>query len=110
MVQAIRKHIDQLLEELTFELQDKHQGYTTELIVAGKMFRDMEPPRIRVVLLSPNPMRVAYARVSDPFRGEEKGDWNVGGLEEVAEEALSWTLEMEQVEDQLDRRYEIFEQ
>lgn len=71
----------------------------TEIPVAERLFPEMEPPRIQVVLLDPEEDKVAFRRVSDPLQGERKSDWYVGELDEVIDDALSWVVELEETED-----------
>jgi len=99
MTEEIKEELNQVFREIKDELQDKPQGYVTEILVAKRLFPEMEPPRIQVVLLDPDENTVAFRRVSDPLQGERKPDWYVGELEEVIDDALSWEMELEETED-----------
>jgi hypothetical protein len=77
MSEEIKQDLDQVLEGLRDELADKPQGYVTEISVAERLFPEMEPPRIQVVLLDPEEGKAAIRRVSGPLQGKESqsGMW-----------------------------------
>lgn len=110
MIKETKEELDRVIEELRDELQDKPQGYITEIPVAESLFPEMAPPRIQVVLLDPEEDKVAFRRVSDLLQGERKSDWYVGEIEEVIDDALSWVVELDEteetIEEDLDEEFE----
>jgi hypothetical protein len=106
MSEVFREELDQALVALREELQDKQRGYVTEVVVAPGLFPEIAPPKVEVVLLDPEERRVAFRRTTDPLRGEGRGDWYVGELEEVIEDIHSWEVELEEMEGLLEESYE----
>lgn len=102
--------LNRSLDELKYEFQDKPQGYSTEVIIGDNRFSDVLPPRVEIVLLDPEEDKLAFRRVSDPLLNDQNGDWNIGELEEVIEETLSWKAELEEMEEEQNSIEETFQE
>ncbi len=98
MTEQIRSKYNETLLKLKNEIMDKPQGYTTRLRISGRLFPEMDPPYVEIVLLDPEDETIAYRRTSDPLRGERKGNWSLGDPIAAIEDAYSWRIEMENEE------------
>lgn len=92
----IKKMMADFLEELEDELTDKQKGYVTEKLLLDRIFPEIEAPRMEVILLDEEDRIAAFRRLSDPLRGDEKGEWGIGNPEEITEDAMSWISELEE--------------
>jgi hypothetical protein len=103
MAEDVDQRVQQVREWLVDHLEDKPQGYAVHLEVAGRMFPEEDPPRMEVVLLDEWDRSLAFRRLSDPFRGIQKGDWFIGGVMEVVEDVRAWEQELDKAEGSIDR-------
>ena len=80
------------------EILGKPQGYVTNLALTEKPLSDGITPEAEIILLDPEDLTLAFRRMSDPVSGEDKGEWLVGNLDDLFEEMLNWTEELEAYE------------
>jgi hypothetical protein len=87
------------LEDLKAELADKPKGYATELTVADHAIPGSEAPTAEIVLLDEEEQTIAFRRRTDPIDADLKGEWLVLNVDELFEELIAWSEELEAIED-----------
>ena len=90
--------VEEQLDQLKDEILGKPQGYVTNLALTEKPLSDGITPEAEIILLDPEDLTLAFRRMSDPVSGEDKGEWLVGNLDDLFEEMLNWTEELEAYE------------
>ena len=90
--------VEEQLDQLKDEFLGKPQGYVTNLALTEKPVGEGIMPEAEIVLLDPEDFTLAYRRISDPISGEEKSEWFVGSMDDLFEEMLNWTEELETYE------------
>ena len=90
--------VEEQLDQLKDEILGKPQGYVTNLALTEKPLSDGITPEAEIILLDPEDLTLAFRRVSDPVSGEDKGEWMVGNMDDLFEEMLNWTEELETYE------------
>jgi len=91
--------VTQQLEDLKTEIADKSKGYATEFTVSESTFPGSEAPTAEIVLLDEEEQTVAFRRLRDPIEADLKGEWLVVNVDDLFEELMAWTEELEAIED-----------
>lgn len=89
----------QQLEELKTEIVDKPKGYVTEFTVSDHAIPGSEVPTAEIVLLDEEDQTVAFRRLKDPIDADLKGEWLVLNVDDLFEELIAWSEELEAMED-----------